>query len=424
MQIKVNGVTISVENAPVTSGNLALDNLEKQSMMLSRESEDITKMIKLYDIMSDVKAVESFGYRSTEGVGEKIKKGLSFIWRKIKEIFKKIGNFFVGIFKTVKGWFTKQPKQNVQFVAKIASNAVMKLPDGNYKSEQFARLLLEAPEVKAAKNEIVKAKSSNQLGDAATKIGGVTKIAENNWYVAGLIGYEPEQIVKICAPSSAYPETDGTPEKKDFIDEYRKAVNLVFDGKTRQAAVDVATSAQQAIKVEVMQGDYDKNANAPFNAIKAKIDDIVKPAIEKYERPYQKVEGVRDAKAEFKKVCDAAANGGFDNIDSEERQILNALNNFHDRLDEAIVLFDDIADQQADQSDKNRGNTAITEQRLDSGSKMNVNLNTLKSYLSTDMKYFNLSISSLKRIIDAKVGIAMIVSKLSNTVKYEEKAAA
>ena len=391
MQVKVNGVTISVENAPVTSGNLALDNLEKQSMMLSRESEDITKMIKLYDIMSDVKAI--------------------------------------GIFKTVKGWFTKQPKQNVQFVAKIASNAVMKLPDGNYKSEQFARLLLEAPEVKAAKNEIVKAKSSNQLGDAATKIGGVTKIAENNWYVAGLIGYEPEQIVKICAPSSAYPETDGTPEKKDFIDEYRKAVNLVFDDRVRGEAVNVAALAKNAIsQIAKQNNDAQFRGMTSYEAVNKLVNETIKPAIEKYERPYQKVEGVRDAKAEFKKVCDAAANGGFDSIDRDERQILNALNNFHDRLDEAIVLFDDLADHDAVRRDEDRAEIGKTgnavEQRLDSNSEMNKALNVLRSDLSTDMKYFNLSITSLKRIIDAKVGIAMIVSKLSNTVKYEEKAAA
>ena len=420
MQIKVNGVTISVENSPVTTGNLALDNLEKQSIMLSRESEDITKMIKLYDIMSDVKAVESFGYRSTEGVGEKIKKGLSFIWRKIKEIFKKIGAFFIGIFKTIKGWFVKQPKQNVQFVAKIASDAIMKLPDGNYKSEQFARLLLEAPEVKTAKNEIVKAKSSNQLGDAAEKIGGVTKIAENNWYVAGLIGYEPEQVVKICAPASAYPETDGTPEKKDFIDEYRKAVNLVFDDRVRGEAVNVAVLANHAIK-QIANQDNSANFRGSSNpdAIDKIVNETIKPAIEKYEQPYQKVEGVKNAKAEFKKVCDAAANGGFDSIDSEERQILSALNNFHDRLDETIVLFDDYADHDALKAgDKN------VEQRLDENSNMNKMFNKLRSNLSTDMKYFNLSITSLKRVIDAKVGIAMIVSKLSNTVKYEEKAAA
>ena len=98
MQIKVNGVTISVENAPVTSGNLALDNLEKQSMMLSRESEDITKMIKLYDIMSDVKAVESFGYRSTEGVGEKIANAAKAVWKRIKEFFIKIGKFIADLF--------------------------------------------------------------------------------------------------------------------------------------------------------------------------------------------------------------------------------------------------------------------------------------------------------------------------------------
>ena len=98
MQIKVNGVTISVENSPVTSGNLALDNLEKQSMMLSKESEDITKMIRLYDIMSDVKAVESFGYRSTEGVGEKIANAAKEVWKRIKEFFIKIGKFIADLF--------------------------------------------------------------------------------------------------------------------------------------------------------------------------------------------------------------------------------------------------------------------------------------------------------------------------------------
>jgi len=98
MQIKVNGVTISVENSPVTSGNLALDNLEKQSIMLSKESEDISKMIKLCDIMSDVKAVESFGYKSTEGVGEKIANAAKAVWKKIKEFFIKIGKFIADFF--------------------------------------------------------------------------------------------------------------------------------------------------------------------------------------------------------------------------------------------------------------------------------------------------------------------------------------
>lgn len=418
IKIKVNGTEISLENSKPVINNTP--NLEEMSAALSKESEDLTKQMRAYALFSDVKTVESFGYKSTEGVGTYIKKGLKFIWENLKKLFKKIGDFFVGIYRQVKGFFAKLNKKNVQFVGRIAGNAIARLPDGNYRSEQFARLLLEAPEVKTAKNQIATAKKQNELGAAAEKIGGVTKIAENNFYVAGLIGYEPEQVVKICAPSSAYPATDGTPEKKDFIDEYRKATNLVYDGKTRQAAIDVAIDAQQAIKVEVMQGTTDRNRNVPFNTIKEGID-IVKPAIEKYEQPYQKVEGVKDAKAEFKKVCDMAANGGFDKIDAEDNRILEALKNFQNRLDEAIVLFDDIADQTADQSDKNRGDTAITEQRLDSGSKMNANLSTLKNYLMTDMKYFNLSINSLRRVIDAKVGIAMIVSKLASTVKYDDQ---
>ena len=93
MKIKVNGVTISVESSPVTSGNLALNDLDKQSIMLSKESEDITKMIKMYNIMSNVKAVESFGYKSTEGVGEKIKEAAKAAWDKIKNFFIDVGKW-------------------------------------------------------------------------------------------------------------------------------------------------------------------------------------------------------------------------------------------------------------------------------------------------------------------------------------------
>ena len=98
MKIKVNGVTISVESSPVTSGNLALNDLDKQSIMLSKESEDITKMIKMYNIMSNVKAVESFGYKSTEGVGEKIKEAAKAVWEKIRDFFIKIGKFIADVF--------------------------------------------------------------------------------------------------------------------------------------------------------------------------------------------------------------------------------------------------------------------------------------------------------------------------------------
>ena len=119
MQIKVNGVTISVENAPVTTGNLALDNLEKQSVMLSRESEDITKMIKLYDIMSNVKAVESFGYRSTEGVGEKLANAAKAVKNKLLEWFRSL----------------------IEWVRNIHANFILKMNKGNGLNDQFKPLL-------------------------------------------------------------------------------------------------------------------------------------------------------------------------------------------------------------------------------------------------------------------------------------------
>jgi len=406
--------------------NLNKDILSEESLNamhkeINSSYESCSKAMEAYNLISNVKAMESFGYIATESIGTYIKKGLKFIWEKIKVLFKKIGDFFIFIFKRVKALFLKQPKKNTQFVGQIASKAILALPEPNYNTEKFARLLLEAPQVKAAKEEIARAKASNELGAAAEKIGGVTKIAQNNFYVAGLIGYEPEQVVKICT-QSAYPETDGTSEKKDFIDEYRKAVNLVYDERVRGEAINVAVLANHAIKQAAQQRtDANFRGMTNYDAINKIVTDTIEPAIEKYERPYQKVEGVRNAKAEFKKVCDMAANGGFDKIDAEENVILGNLKNFQNKLDETIVLFDDLADHDAMNDDRNDNRLKA---RLDPSSNMNTLLNQLKSNLSTDMKYFNLSIRSLKRIIDAKVGIAMIISKLSSTVQYNGQAAA
>ena len=414
MKYTLNGSTI----------NLSKDILSEESLNTMIKEIDssynsCSKAIETYNLVSNVKAMESFGYIATESVGTYIKKGLKIVWEKIKALFRKIGDFFISIFKHVKALFLKQPKKNTQFVGQIASKAILALQEPNYNTEKFARLLLEAPQVKEAKKEIAQAKANNELGVAAEKIGGVTKIAQNNFYVAGLIGYEPEQVIKICT-QSAYPETDGTPEKKDFVDEYRKAVNLVYDEKVCGEAEYIAETAKSNIR---SIGARAENL-AEINAIEKETETIIKPAIEKYERPYQKVEGVRNAKAEFKKVCDMAANGGFDKIDAEENAILSRLKMYYNKLDEAIVLFDDIADEGALRGARNSDIDTNVKERLDPNSETTKQLNRMKSILTTNMKYFNLSIRSLKRVIDAKVGIAMIISKLSSTVQYNGQAAA
>ena len=61
-----------------------------------------SKAIEAYNLVSNVKAMESFGYKATEGLGESIKNGANAIWEKIKDVFRKIVEFFKRIFRSKK----------------------------------------------------------------------------------------------------------------------------------------------------------------------------------------------------------------------------------------------------------------------------------------------------------------------------------
>ena len=90
IKIKVNGVAISLENSPVINDT----SLEDMSALLSKESDDIEKMIKATTLLSNIKTVESFGYKSTESVGENIKKAAIAVKNKLVEWFKSLAEFF------------------------------------------------------------------------------------------------------------------------------------------------------------------------------------------------------------------------------------------------------------------------------------------------------------------------------------------
>ena len=114
IKIKVNGVAISLENSPVINDT----SLEDMSVALSKESEDLTRQFKAIAFLSDVKTVESFGYRSTEGLVGSIKE-------KLVEWFKKLVTWL----KRIRDWI-----KNHLFKKKVAavkdSNKVVASIDG------------------------------------------------------------------------------------------------------------------------------------------------------------------------------------------------------------------------------------------------------------------------------------------------------
>ena len=95
--------TIKVNNQVITIANKSTESfdLDKESKALESLALNISKSVEALNIVSNIKAMESFGYKSTEGVGEKIKAGAKVVWEKIKQFFIKIGRWCKNIITTV-----------------------------------------------------------------------------------------------------------------------------------------------------------------------------------------------------------------------------------------------------------------------------------------------------------------------------------
>ena len=72
---------------------LSEESLNTMIKEIDSSYNSCSKAIETYNLVSNVKAVESFGYKATEGLGESIKNGAKAILEKIKEFFKRISLF-------------------------------------------------------------------------------------------------------------------------------------------------------------------------------------------------------------------------------------------------------------------------------------------------------------------------------------------
>ena len=88
MKYTLNGSTINLSKYILSE-----ESLNTMIKELDSSYESCSKVIESYNLVSNVKAIESFGYIATEAVGENIANGAKAVCEKIKEFFKKISLF-------------------------------------------------------------------------------------------------------------------------------------------------------------------------------------------------------------------------------------------------------------------------------------------------------------------------------------------
>ena len=88
MKYTLNGSTINLSKYILSE-----ESLNTMIKEIDSSYESCSKAIESYNLVSNVKAIESFGYKATEAVGENIANGAKAIWEKIKEFFKRISLF-------------------------------------------------------------------------------------------------------------------------------------------------------------------------------------------------------------------------------------------------------------------------------------------------------------------------------------------
>ena len=88
MKYILNGSIINLRKDIITE-----ESLNTMIKEIDSSYNSCSKAIEAYNLVSNVKAMENFGYKATEGLGESIKNGAKAVWEKIKEFFKRISLF-------------------------------------------------------------------------------------------------------------------------------------------------------------------------------------------------------------------------------------------------------------------------------------------------------------------------------------------
>lgn len=179
MTIKVNGQEIDLNAigkvaAPEQSSESSVAafaedlDISKAYGIISSEGDNIAKQIKAVALLSDVKTVESFGYKSSEGIGQNIAETAKRIWDNIVKFVKKIIAFITSL---VQGGILMVKAKALQKKVQSASLFAAKLDS----KVEWPRL--EAKEVKVYVKEAEKALGTI-TGNAEADSKNFTKVFE------------------------------------------------------------------------------------------------------------------------------------------------------------------------------------------------------------------------------------------------------
>lgn len=369
-------------------------------------SESASDILDISTFESAISVAEEI---QMEGFKEKVKNFFKEMWKRIKEFFGKVKSFILRIFEKIAGLFKKAPKETIQQASDVVIKAIELTSDGDFKSQEFNENVInvvhELRKTYGIPEEgIQRGTVDDGLRHAAEKLGGAQAIAKRNPYIAKVLELPDDSLVKMVT-KSANPETDGTQEKKNWIEEYRKSKKLL-DDKTLYVGKSVCLELTAHVgdrSIPISKAVKNKPQDSESNeGIK-----VLESAIEDYQKPCQKVEGLRDAKKDFVEMCEQVKRLGFDKCNEWERRCLKDLENWQKPLDEFVTLFDDYTDSYIGDNDKQ------IKERLDDQSMMNFRLDILKRKGQICLKYYNLAIGSVKKLNDAKVGIAMLICKFA-----------
>jgi hypothetical protein len=205
--IKINGKIINSKSIQIERFDI-----DKESKTLESLSMDISKSTEALSIISNVKAMEAFGYQTTEGFGDKLKSGIKVVWNKIKEFFSAIGQFITRLFKWILSKLSrgKVKKETSEIIEKAVSeskstNEIVTLvktkvekvvleKDQIYNEEPFREATEDKPEDKTLREkheayDNIYNMYSKKLGDGSVGYSeAFTKFAINKWAIEFISG--------------------------------------------------------------------------------------------------------------------------------------------------------------------------------------------------------------------------------------------
>ena len=283
--IKVNGQTITIAN----KSSEAFD-YDKAFSSIESFGSSIEKDIATLNVISNNKAMEAFGYKSTEGVGQAIADTAKKIWQKIKEWLGKLWKFIqkIGTFFKEK-LFSRKP--NMGFVKKIAERFKKKSPEAaetlnkeeqnvaeNYQkmdkmnnllNSTFSGMVTSVEKIAATKEAIIDEsaaeveESHKKLQDVVDKISEIKEnVTQNTIAVASKL--IPDNIIDVT-----YRVLDSTNK------EIKTGTEMVSkcENSGNKIAASMASKTTQAVSAVT---GASKEVVATISAYIASVDSLVK----------------------------------------------------------------------------------------------------------------------------------------------------